>query len=58
MTEIRNALIEDTKLGEDHGLLTATLYLSGEGWGGAVMVAMCSVHGIENTAKIMAQVLL
>lgn len=33
MTEIRNALIEDTKLGEDHGLLTATLYLSGEGWG-------------------------
>ena len=32
-TEILNAKIASTKLGEEHGCLTAMLYLDGEGWG-------------------------
>lgn len=32
-TEILNAKITSTKLGEEHGCLTAMLYLNGEGWG-------------------------
>ncbi len=32
-TEILNAKISSTKLGEEHGCLTAMLYLDGEGWG-------------------------
>ena len=32
-TEILNAKITNTKLGEDHGCLTANLFLEGDGWG-------------------------
>lgn len=32
-TEICNAKIAGTKLGEEHGCLTANLYLEGDGWG-------------------------
>ena len=32
-TEILNAKITDTKLGEEHGCLTAKLFLEGDGWG-------------------------
>lgn len=31
--EILNAKITSTKLGEEHGCLTAELYLKGDGWG-------------------------
>lgn len=37
-TEILNAKITDTKLGEEHGCLTARLFLKGDGWG-------CSLGG-------------
>lgn len=32
-TEFLNAKITSTKLGEEHGCLTAMLYLNGDGWG-------------------------
>lgn len=32
-TEILNAKITSTKLGEEHGCLTADLFLEGRGWG-------------------------
>lgn len=32
MTEILNAKITSTKLGEEHGCLTADLFVEGEGW--------------------------
>lgn len=32
-TEIRNAIITNTKLGEEHGCLTAQLVLDGGSWG-------------------------
>ena len=32
-TEILNAQIVSTKLGEDHSCLTAYIYLEGDGWG-------------------------
>ena len=31
--EILNGKITGTKLGEEHGCLTANLFLEGEGWG-------------------------
>lgn len=31
--EIRNAMITDTKLGEEHGCLTAQVFVEGDGWG-------------------------
>lgn len=31
--KIENAKIADTKLGEDHGCLTANIFLEGDGWG-------------------------
>lgn len=31
--KIENAKIADTKLGEDHGCLTANIFLEGNGWG-------------------------
>lgn len=32
-TKIKNAKISGTKLGEEHGCLTADIYIEGEGWG-------------------------
>ena len=31
--EICNAMITDTKLGEEHGCLTAQVFVEGDGWG-------------------------
>ena len=31
--KIENVKIADTKLGEDHGCLTANIFLEGDGWG-------------------------
>ena len=34
-TKIENAVISGTMFGiEDHGIMTAMVYLSGDGWGG------------------------
>lgn len=49
-TEILNAKITHTKLGEEHGCLTADLFLEGEGWGGA-FGGYCLDHWFSETGE-------
>ena len=47
-TEILNAKITGTKLGEEHGCLTAELFLEGDGWG-----CMCGGYCLDKwVAKV------
>ena len=49
-TEILNAKITNTKLGEDHGCLTANLFLEGDGWGCA-FGGYCLDHWFSDVGK-------
>lgn len=48
--EILNAKIADTKLGEDHGCLTAEIFLEGGGWGCA-FGGYCLDHWFAETGE-------
>ena len=49
-TEILNAKITNTKLGEDHGCLTANLFLEGDGWG-CTFGGYCLDHWFSDIGK-------
>ena len=49
-TEILNAKITNTKLGEDHGCLTANLFLEGDGWG-CTFGGYCLDHWFSDVGK-------
>lgn len=49
-TEILNAKIIETKLGEDHGCLTAYLILEGHGWG-CLFGGYCLDHWCSDAGK-------
>ena len=49
-TEILNAKITNTKLGEDHGCLTANLFLEGDGWG-CTFGGYCLDHWYSDVGK-------
>lgn len=49
-TEILNAKITNTKLGEDHGCFTADLYIEGDGWGCA-FGGYCLDHWYSDVGK-------
>ena len=50
MTEILNAKITSTKLGEEHGCLTADLFVEGEGWACA-FGGYCLDHWFEEVGE-------
>ena len=48
--KIENAKIADTKLGEDHGCLTANIFLEGDGWG-CFFGGYCLDHWCANAGE-------
>lgn len=58
--EILNGQITSTKLGEEHGCLTAEIFLEGDGWG-VHLVDIVSIIGstiLANMIHLMVMVLL
>ena len=58
MNKIENARIVSTRLGEEHGCLTADIAVEGEGWG-CMFGGYCLITGAqkqENTTRLMDMV--